>query len=317
MPAIFEPVFELCVQAVSGYNRCWFRQRKHQHRFLFLLPDLMPAEKTSAIVLRVVEFSESSCVVTLYTEDFGKISALAKGARRLRSPFEGAIDLLSVSRIVFLRKSADVLDLMTEAKLTRRFRSASTHLTRLYAAMYVIELVSKLTDHAQPQPALYHTIVNTITAIDLGEPLHATLLHFEFQLLNELGHLPALYDCVECGRNIDAGTGNPTVAFGLLAGGVYCDNCRAGKRSVVKLYRESLGWMRHFAGTAQVSNVIFESAFQYQTDTTEPIENQPYSGESLSATSRGELRGLLDQYLANLLGYRPGTTAWLREVFRD
>lgn len=276
----------------------------------------MPAEKTSAIVLRIVEFSESSCVVTLYTEDFGKISALAKGARRLRSPFEGAIDLLSICRIVFLRKSVDLLDLLTEARLSRRFRSASTHLPRLYAAMYVIELVAKMTDHAEAQPALYHTIVYTITAIDSGEPLHTTLLNFEFQLLNQLGHLPALYDCVECGKDIDV-RNNPSIAFGLLAGGVYCGSCRSGKRSVVKLHSESLQWMRYFAKNIQVSNVVNEETSPYPSDIKKENNHQNRPPESLSAISRGELRGLLDQYLANLLGYRPGTTAWLRQVFKD
>lgn len=276
----------------------------------------MPAEKTSALVLRIVEFSESSCVVTLYTEDFGKISALAKGARRPRSPFEGAIDLLSICRIVFLRKSADLLDLLTEARLSRRFRSASTHLPRLYAAMYVIELVAKLTDHAEAQPALYHTIINTITAIDSGEPTHTTLLNFEFQLLNELGHLPALYDCVECGKDIDI-RNNPSIAFGLLAGGVYCGSCRSGKRSVVKLHSESLEWMRYFAKNKRSAIGVNEETPCFTSNAKDQDKHHQRSPEALSAVSRGELRGLLDQYLANLLGYRPGTTAWLRQVFKD
>jgi recombinational DNA repair protein (RecF pathway) len=77
----------------------------------------MASEKTRAIVLRVIEFSESSCVVTLFTLDFGKVGALAKGARRPKSAFEGALELLALVRIVFLRKSSDALDLLTEGKL--------------------------------------------------------------------------------------------------------------------------------------------------------------------------------------------------------
>ena len=55
----------------------------------------MAAEKTRGIILRVVEFSETSCVVTLFTEDFGKVGALAKGRGGPKGPFEGAIDLLA------------------------------------------------------------------------------------------------------------------------------------------------------------------------------------------------------------------------------
>ena len=54
----------------------------------------MLPEKTEAVVIRHVDFSETSKVVTLFTRDFGKISALAQGARRLRGPFEAALDLL-------------------------------------------------------------------------------------------------------------------------------------------------------------------------------------------------------------------------------
>ena len=62
----------------------------------------MAAEKTLAIVVRAYDFSETSRVVTLFTEEFGKITALAKGCKRPKSPFESALDVLTLSRIVFL-----------------------------------------------------------------------------------------------------------------------------------------------------------------------------------------------------------------------
>ena len=82
----------------------------------------MNSEQATALVLRVVEFSETSSVVTLFTREFGKIHGLAKGARRPKGPFESALDLLGLCRIVFLRKSSGALDLLTEAKLLKRFR---------------------------------------------------------------------------------------------------------------------------------------------------------------------------------------------------
>ena len=95
----------------------------------------MSSEKANAIVLRTVEFSETSLMVTLFTREFGKIGALAKGARRLKEPFESALDLWTHCRIVFLHKSSEALDLLTEAKLLRRFRPAAADLAGLYARL--------------------------------------------------------------------------------------------------------------------------------------------------------------------------------------
>jgi len=53
----------------------------------------------------------TSRIATLWTREFGKVRALAKGGRRLKSSFESALDLLTVCSIVFLRKSSGSLDL--------------------------------------------------------------------------------------------------------------------------------------------------------------------------------------------------------------
>ncbi len=70
----------------------------------------MSTEKAVGLVIRVVDFSETSCIVTIFTREFGKVAGLAKGARRLKGPFDSALDLLSQVRLVFLRKSSDALD---------------------------------------------------------------------------------------------------------------------------------------------------------------------------------------------------------------
>ena len=152
----------------------------------------MASEKTEGIVLRVVDFSETSCVVTWMTRDFGKITTMAKGARRPKSSFEAAIDVLAICRIVFLHKTSGAMSLLTEAKLDRRFRSSATNLKRLYAGYYVIELLNILTDEGDSNPALFDLAVKTIHLIDSSEikddQVNLSLLRFELKALNLLGH---------------------------------------------------------------------------------------------------------------------------------
>jgi len=239
----------------------------------------MATEKTSAIVLRLVDFSESSCVVTLFTRDFGKIGALAKGARRPKGPFESALDLLAVCRIVFIQKSSDALDLLTEAKLERRFRAAVRDLSRLYAGYYVAELLQDLTDLGDPHPDLYDEAERTLESLDREGEVPDTVLQFEVTALRLLGFLPSLDTCVICGKLVG---GEGRVLFGQLAGGILCRGCRGGQKQVISLSEGVLDTLRRLAE-----------------------HDSRYKGIAIDRRSRGELRGLLNHYLANLMGRQP------------
>lgn len=247
-------------------------------------------EKSDAIVLRTVDFSETSCVVTLFTRDFGKIGALAKGARRRKSPFEAALDVLSICRIVFIHKSSDILDLLTEAKLERRFRAAQTDLSRLYAGYYVVELLAALTDNGDPYQELYDLAVQTIETIDSDQPFLAELLRFELRTLSILGHQPSLHDCVNCGRPIDNTKGS--VSFGLIAGGVLCESCRAGNRSVIRISQHGLDDLRYLANKKDAS-----------------------TRRDISKTL-GEITAVVRQFVVNLLGYQPRLHPFLKNQIK-
>jgi len=251
----------------------------------------MPAEKASAIVLRVIEFSESSLVLTLFTREFGKIQGLAKGGKRLKGPFESALDLLALCRIVFLRKSSEALDLLTEAKLQRRFRIPGRDLAGLYAGYYVAELLNELTDQYDPHPELFDLADETLAGLSAGEPVANRILRFELSGLRLLGHLPSLETCVECGNPVPmAGR----VAFGQLDGGVLCGNCREGKRQVASV---SAGVLRIMAQLAEPGGRIWRRM-------------------EIDARTRGELRGVLNHYLYSLLGRKPRLHQYLGVLVR-
>lgn len=248
----------------------------------------MSAEKTDAIILRVVEYSETSCVVTVLSREFGKLSGLAKGARRKKSPFESALDLLSVVRLVFLRRSGGGLELLTEAKLERRFRSSARDLSRYYLATYLGELLLLFTEENDPHPALYDAAVAALSAIDSELPDPAwELLGFELRLLSELGHSPMLDGCTGCGESISGGR----VHFGLLTGGLLCPRCRSGQQQVVLLSVAALGILRD-------------------------LQAGSFTAVGRSNTEYGEVRGLMNHFENALLGRRPSSQAWLKQAGR-
>lgn len=240
----------------------------------------MSTEKAEALVLRVIEFSESSSVVTLFTREFGKISGLAKGARRPKGPFESALDLLSRVRLVFLRKSSDALDLLTEAKLERRFRPQAGELSRLYGAYYVAELLNDLTHDGDPHPELFDLAVEVLEELSGGSSSAGiVVLRFELSALRMLGHLPSLRECAECG---DVVAGNRRTAFGFAVGGVLCEACRPGKKNVVSLSNEAIEALEALAS-----------------------ESDAWRSYPIERRQAGEMRGAVSQYVVYLLGHKP------------
>lgn len=246
----------------------------------------MPAEKAIGIVLRVVEFSETSCVLTIFTREFGKVRGLAKGARRPKGPFESALDLLALVRLVFLRKSSDALDLLTEAKLERRFRAAARGLPCLYAGYYVAELLDALTDDDDPHPELFDAAEQSLRALESDALVARVVLRFELAALRWLGHWPSLDACVECGAPVKI---TERVAFSLLGGGVLCPTCRPGKRQVVSLSAAAAQFLLREAAGAD---------------------------DGWNPRAAGELRGLVNNYLAHLLGHRPKMHEYMDTIWR-
>jgi DNA repair protein RecO (recombination protein O) len=203
----------------------------------------LAAEQALALVVRGTDWSETSRITTLFTREFGKVRALAKGGRRLKSNFDIAFDLLTVCRIVFLRKSHGGLDLLTEARLEEQFPALRQNLPALYAGYYVAELLADGTQDYDPHPVLFDAAVETLRSLvgatdttwppslggggrgvgSAGADLSARVSAFELVWLHELGYSPRLDACAGCG----AERMNPTAGalFSPSSGGVLCPSC--------------------------------------------------------------------------------------------
>lgn len=245
----------------------------------------MAAEKTLAIVVRTADFSETSSVVTLFTEDFGKITALAKGSKRPKSPFESALDVLTVSRIVFLHKKSDSLDLLTEAKVERRFRGGQKSVEHLYAGYYVAELLNEMTDRSDPHPELFRLADQVLDGLNQLCKIAPLLLRFEMMLLRYLGQLPELTQCVETGEPVPTSGRTP---FGLLAGGVLSRKARSGHRQVIDVAVETLELLSIYAA-----------------------EDERWRDTEIPSRLAMEVRALVNRYLSHTLGRTPRLREYL------
>ena len=201
----------------------------------------MPPEKAQALVLRTVAFSNTSQVVTLFTRERGMVRALAKGSRRLRSPFEGALDLLAQCRIVCLPRSAAALDLLTQAELVRNFAGLRRSLPSLYAATYVAELLAGLAGERDPHVALWDATVDLWHQLSEGPCRPERLFRYEVLCLRELGVLPQWTRCVGCDREL-----SPARGYGFRAGdgGVRCPDCAPAVPDVWQVGAAAVGALR-------------------------------------------------------------------------
>jgi DNA repair protein RecO (recombination protein O) len=183
------------------------------------------------VVLRAVNFSETSRVVTLYTRELGKLSALAKGGRRLRSAFDLSLDVLSVCRICVIRKPTAELDLLTEARLEERFTGLQRELPALYAGYFAAEIVDALTQPHDPHPAIYDGAVTALRDLAGGAERWRTTVRHAARLLVELGYGPRIDACCICEAPCPLGE-DGEAAYDVRHGGVLCGDCR----------RRQFGW---------------------------------------------------------------------------
>lgn len=182
----------------------------------------MGYERADAILIRHADYSETSRIYTFFTREFGRFSALAKGARRRYSKLTGHLDLLAHAEIVFLSgRTRERLRILTEADAADTFSLVRRDLPRFYAACHAAELVQSMTADEDPNPQLFDRLLGLLHRLEAGVGPALALFSFEVQLLVLCGFMPELERCVACG-NAAAGA---TVAFSPRRGGVLCGAC--------------------------------------------------------------------------------------------
>lgn len=140
--------------------------------------------KTEGIVLKRRNFGEADRIVTIYTKHYGKIRALAKGVRKIKSRKGPSLEPFNQTSL-FLAQGKN-LDLITETQLINSFSDWRKDLMRVGVAYYFCELVDKLTPDGQANQSVFG-LLRDFLAKTADSPLRSLVREFEEELLEELG----------------------------------------------------------------------------------------------------------------------------------
>ncbi len=202
----------------------------------------MPILRTEAIVLRVMDYSETSLIVWLYSRDHGRLHLIAKGARRARSPFEGALEPLVRGEVVFYRKkrATDGLETAKEFDPIDLHTGIRRSLRRLYRGAYLVELLTELSEREAASPGAYEAACVGLRALARAdeEELDAHLLPAELRLIDDAGLAPR-FDACTCERRADL-DGAGAVWFSASAGGLLCPDHARRDPSALQLPRAAV-----------------------------------------------------------------------------
>jgi DNA repair protein RecO (recombination protein O) len=180
--------------------------------------------RTRALVLRTFDQNESDRLVHLYTEDLGRVAAIAKGARRSRRRFPGALELFTLvdARLVAPPRSA--LMRLEGARVVRPLDGLSGDLVRFAIACHFVELLDRLTAEGEGNAELFGFAVGLLDVLRGERPDRLLALLVLVKTLARLGYRPQLAACAACGSALGGGL----VAFSARHGGALCAACAAG-----------------------------------------------------------------------------------------
>lgn len=194
----------------------------------------MPLVTTPAVILHVMPYGDTSKILRLLTRDLGLVSAIARGARRARSPTGPRLDLFALGEAwLRVREGRELSPL--QAFETDDANPALAHdVARFAAASAVAELALKCAP-AEPHPAAFAAVAGALAALAAAaaEDVEATALAAGWAVVVALGFSPSLDRCVACGTPVEG-----TIHFSAALGGALCAAHRGVAGGVAKLVPE-------------------------------------------------------------------------------
>ena len=253
------------------------------------MPRQMHSFRVEAIVLRYSEYGEADRLLTLYTRQRGKLRAIAKGVRKVRSRKAGHLE--PFTRVELQLATGRGMFIVTQAEAIDTYLPLREDLVTVSYAAYAVELVDKFTYDEEEHGAIFRLLAQTFTRLCNTYDPEVIIRYYEIHLLDLLGFRPELRFCVSCEEEIV----DQDQYFSAAQGGVLCPKCGKGQEGARPVSRHALKYMRHFQ----------RSSFQ------DAVRAQP------TPEVQRELEILMQHYVTYLLERSLNTPGFLRRMRRE
>lgn len=208
--------------------------------------------KTKAIVLRKINYGDTSRIAQFYSEEFGKISAIIKGARSSKSKSGQLIDTMNILQLVLYKKETREVQIVSEIDLIQHHARIRDDYEKYTFASAVIELLLNLTHENDQNKKLFDGTVKILSLLDSSNE-NSKLFFAKYFLffLKEIGYEFQMKHCNVCGKEFS--TPQP-VSFNYEAG-LMCSDCRKDRLTNYDLNEELFNLL--LCLSSKTNNVLF------------------------------------------------------------
>lgn len=245
--------------------------------------------RVEAVVLRHADWGEADRLLTIFTRERGKLRAVAKGARKMRSRKAGHLE--PFTRVALLLASGRDLWIVTQAETVDAYLPLREDLERTGYAAYVIELLDRFTYEEGEAQSLYRLLVDTLQRVSAEEDPFLAVRYYEIRLLDLVGFRPDLVHCASCKEQIQP----QDQFFSSMMGGVLCPKCGPNQPGSRPISMMALKFLRH------LQRSVYAEA------------SRANPGPSV----RAEMESLLNDYLTYVLERGLNTPAFLHMVQKN
>jgi DNA repair protein RecO (recombination protein O) len=178
--------------------------------------------KTRGIVLRTIDYSESDRIVSFITEESGKMTGIAKGARKSQKRFSNTLEPFTCLSLVLSKKKGGKMAFIEEATIVDHYPAIRGDLEKTLTASYFMDLIDQFILEGKRSPDLFHLICNFLVLLEKEKFADNMVRFFELRFLRLVGYEPVLDRCTVCNKPLQASL---AYYFSPSTGGIRCSPC--------------------------------------------------------------------------------------------